>query len=160
MRRKDLEITDFEKIIEIVSQCHTAHIGMVAKNGLPYVVAMNFGYERKDDMLILYFHSACAGTKIDILKANPNVFIEMDCINKLIPGGGERPCAYAWKYDSVTGSGQIEFIEDINQKSHALNCMIHHLDDQSEIFQFPPESLKRTCVFRVRMRELTGKHHE
>ena len=32
-------------------------------HGKPYVVALNFGYERKGDSLVLYFHSACEGRK-------------------------------------------------------------------------------------------------
>jgi nitroimidazol reductase NimA-like FMN-containing flavoprotein (pyridoxamine 5'-phosphate oxidase superfamily) len=37
-------------------------------DGKPYVVALNFGYDREGDDLILYLHSAMEGKKIDILK--------------------------------------------------------------------------------------------
>ena len=40
----------------------------------PYVVALNFGFDRLEDSLILYLHSASEGRKMDILKKNPNVY--------------------------------------------------------------------------------------
>lgn len=38
---------------------------------------------------------------MDILKKNPDVFFQMDCINELIPGTKENPNAYSWRYDSI-----------------------------------------------------------
>ena len=46
MRRKDREVTDLNQIFDIVSRCSVAHVGMT-EHGKPYVVALNFGYERK-----------------------------------------------------------------------------------------------------------------
>lgn len=62
---------------------------------------MNFGCERQGDVLVLYFHGAYEGRKMDILKKNPDVFFQMDCINELIPGTKENPNAYSWRYDSI-----------------------------------------------------------
>ena len=39
---------------------------------------LNFGYERKGDSLILYFHSAYEGHKMEILKENPSVYVQME----------------------------------------------------------------------------------
>lgn len=60
---------------------------------------------------------------------------------------------------SVMGSGQVEFIEDPEEKNHALNCMIRHLDKTEDTFQFPEAMPKRTCVYRVVSSDLTGKRH-
>lgn len=80
MRRKDREVTDLKRIFNIVSRCSVAHVGMT-DHGKPYVVALNFGYERKGDSLILYFHSAYEGRKMEILKENPSVYVQMNCID-------------------------------------------------------------------------------
>lgn len=159
MRRRDREVTDLNQIFEIVRNCSVAHVGMV-ENGKPYVVALNFGYERQGDTLVLYFHSACEGHKIDILKENPNVYFQMDCVNEFITGTKENPCAYCWRYDSVMGSGQVEFVENPEEKSAALNCMIRHLGKTEDTFQFPEAMLKKTCVYKLRSTDFTGKHHE
>lgn len=159
MRRKDREVTDLNRIFEIVRNCSVAHVGMV-ENGKPYVVALNFGYERQGDALVLYFHSAYEGHKIDILKENPNVYFQMDCVNEFITGTKENPCAYCWRYDSVMGSGQVEFVENPEEKSAALNCIIRHLRKTEDTFQFPEATLEKTCVYKLRSIDITGKHHE
>lgn len=159
MRRKDREVTDLNQIFEIVRNCSVAHVGMV-ENGKPYVVALNFGYERQGDALVLYFHSAYEGHKMDILKENPNIYFQMDCVNEFITGTKENPCAYCWRYDSVMGSGQVKFIEEPDEKAYALNCIIHHLGKTEDTFQFPEAKLKKTCVYRVISTDITGKHHE
>lgn len=159
MRRRDREVTDLNQIFEIVRNCSVVHMGMVEK-GRPYVVAVNFGYERQGDSLLLYFHSAYEGRKMKLLKENPNVFFQMDCGNEFIAGTQENPCAYGWRYQSVMGSGQVEFMEELEEKTHALNCIIRHLGKTEETFQFPEVMLKKTCVYRVRSNDITGKHRE
>lgn len=159
MRRKDREVTDIDRIFDIVSRCSVAHVGMI-DNGRPYVVALNFGYERKENSLILYFHSACEGRKIDILKENPNIFVQMNCADEFVSGSKENPCACTWRYDSVTGEGTAEFIETPEEKTHALNCILRYLGKSEDNFRFPPERLERICVFRVCIENPTGKHHD
>ena len=76
MRRKDREVTDpaiVEKILQESSVCHLA----MARNNIPYVVPLNYGYIWEDDRLILLFHSAKAGEKLDILEENPRVFFSI-----------------------------------------------------------------------------------
>lgn len=46
MRRKDREVTDLNQIFDIASRCSVAHVGMT-DHGKSYVVALNFGYDRK-----------------------------------------------------------------------------------------------------------------
>lgn len=159
MRRKDREVKDLNGIFDIIERCNVVHLGMV-DNGLPYVVALNFGYEREGDGLILYFHCAMEGKKIDILRNNPDVYFQMDCVNELIRGSSERPCAYCWRYDSVMGSGRAEFIDGMQEKAHALNKLVQHVGRTDEIFSFPPASFARTCVLRVRSNDFTGKHRK
>lgn len=159
MRRKDREVKDINSVFEIVDNCNMAHLGMVDE-GKPYVVALNFGYEREGNDLILYFHCANEGRKIDILRKNPNVYFQMDCVNEFIAGTPQKPCSYCWRYDSVMGSGQVEFIEDEEDKKHALNRLMQHIGKTDEVFQFPPVMLTKTCTLRVRSSDFTGKHHE
>ena len=159
MRRKDREVKDKNGIFQIVDRCSVVHLGM-AEKGKPYVVALNFGYDREGDDLILYFHSAQEGKKMDILRHNPEAFFQMDCVNEFIQGTKEDPCAFCWRFDSVMGSGRVEFIEEEKEKTHALNRIIQHLGKTEDVFSFPPARLAATCVYRLRCREFTGKHHE
>ena len=45
MRRKDREVTDLSQLEEIIRQCDCIHLGLLDGDS-PYVVPMNFGYER------------------------------------------------------------------------------------------------------------------
>lgn len=159
MRRKDREVLGLDRILEIVRGCSVAHLGMV-EDGKPYVVALNFGYERQGDALVLYFHSACEGRKIQILKKDPKACFQMDCAGELVPGTRENPCAYGWRYDSVMGSGRVEFIEDPQEKTHALSCILRHAGGVAGAFEFPEEMLRQTCVYRLVSADVTAKHHE
>lgn len=60
MRRRDREITDWEKMLEIVAECDCCRLGLV-DNGKAYIVPMNFGFEDAGSALTLYFHCAAEG---------------------------------------------------------------------------------------------------
>ena len=77
MRRKDRAIKDLDTIKEMISKCQVVRIAM-CKDNVTYLVPLNYGYEFKNEELILYCHCANKGKKLDILDENPNVFIEID----------------------------------------------------------------------------------
>lgn len=159
MRRKDREIKEIDKVFDVVSKCAIARLAMVDE-GKPYVVALNFGYDRVGDDLVLYFHSAMEGRKMTILKKAPDVYFEMDTVNEFIRGTEENPCSFCWRFDSVMGSGKVAFITGNDEKSYALNRIIQHLDKTGKSYAFPPNGLERTCVYKVVSTDITGKHHE
>ncbi len=159
MRRKDRELKEINAVFDVVENCSVVHLAMVDE-GKPYVVALNFGYERDGDELTIYFHSAYEGKKIDILKKCPSVYFQMDCVNEFIAGTSDNPCAYCWRFDSVMGSGAVEFIEDEAEKKYALNRIVQHVGKTKENFEFPPAMLSKTCTYKVRSTDITGKHHE
>ncbi|NBI91245.1 pyridoxamine 5'-phosphate oxidase family protein [Lachnospiraceae bacterium] len=158
MRRKDREIRNLEDIFLVVEKCRVVHVAMIDE-GKPYVVALNFGFDRRKDGLVLYLHSACEGRKITILKENPNVYFQMDCDSGLVRGTPENPCSYSWNFASVMGSGQVEFIEGGQEKKYALNRILQHIGETEESFDFPPQVLSRTCVCRIDVRDVSGKRH-
>lgn len=159
MRRKDREINDINAIFHVVENCKVAHIAMV-DDTKPYVVALNFGYEQNGEELILYFHSALEGKKIDILRRNPAIYFQMDCVNELIEATSGNPCTYSWRFDSVMGSGNVEFIENEEEKTYALSRIIQHIDKTEKYFEFPSKMLSKTCVYRICSTDFTGKHRE
>lgn len=60
MRRKDREITDPERIRDIVERCACCRIGFY-DNGEVYIVPLNFGYEIGEHGYVFYFHGAAEG---------------------------------------------------------------------------------------------------
>lgn len=158
MRRVDREIKDIEEIFEIVRGHNVAHIAM-SDNGKPYVAVMNFGYERKDDGLILYFHSAREGRKIDILRAYPQVYFIIDVSNGLIGEEENNPSALSWSYASVAGEGKVEFVESDEEKSRALDLIISQAKGGYAKYEYPRAALAKTCVFRIECTSISGKRN-
>lgn len=146
-------------VFAVVENCRICRLAMV-DDGKPYLVALNFGYQRRGDDLVLYFHSAMEGRKMDIWRKAPEVWFEMDTVNEYIEGTPEKPCAYCWRFDSVMGSGRIEFITDPAEKKYALDKLIQHMDRSDKTFTYPEDMLARTCVYKVVSSDITGKHHE
>lgn len=76
MRRKDREVTDFDKIMEVVESCDCFRLGLVDEDNLPYIVPLNFGYEADDGRLYLFFHGAKTGHKAELLKHTSKVSLK------------------------------------------------------------------------------------
>ena len=92
MTRRERQVTDPKAILEILDTCKVVHVAMIDGDE-PYMVAMNYGYTMEDEKLTLYLHGATAGRKLDVLKANPKVFVEMEC--GLNPFEGKVACHLA-----------------------------------------------------------------
>ena len=108
MTRREREITDIDEIRGILDRAKIVHVGMVDGNR-PYVVPMNYGYTLNDGKLTFYLHGAMRGRKLDVIRANPNVFVELD--TDIVPFEGEVACKYGLCYSSVMGEG-VAFVAD------------------------------------------------
>ena len=86
MRRTDREITDSTEIRGILERAKIVHLGMV-DGGRPYVVPLHYGFEWDEGDLTLWCHGAREGRKLDVLRVNHTVFVEIDCDAELAPGG-------------------------------------------------------------------------
>ena len=155
MRRMDREVTSFPDIIDILSSSTVIHLSMV-DDGRPYVVPMNFGFETDGKDIILYFHSAKEGRKIDILRKNPEVFFELDSSHKLIKG--DSACSYSFGYQSIMGSGRAVFHETHEETRHALSCLMKHVGNLDNP-TFTDKALDAVTVFSIRSSDYTAKRH-
>jgi len=120
-----------------------------------YIVPMNFGYSFDGNQLVLFFHSAKQGRKIDSLKANNEVCFEMDCEHKLLDA--DTACNYGFYFKSVIGNGQAEFIDDIEEKKSALSVLMKHQTGQD--FTFDDKMAGIVTVFKIVASSFTGKDH-
>lgn len=121
MRRKDREIQNKEEIYDILKRCDTIKIAMHGDT-YPYVVPVSFGMENVDNKVVLYFHCAQQGMKVDLLKANPHVCVEGEIfmqIEKTVHGITAR-------YESVIGFGECTFLSDRQEILHAMKVLTQH----------------------------------
>lgn len=155
MRRKDREVTDINDLLNIVEECRICHLGLMDNKGM-YIVPLNYGYEYINQNLVLYFHSAQVGRKIDAINQNPNVCVEMDCDHRLIEG--EKACDFSFGFKSIIGNGRASIINDYDEKIKGLSLLMKH-ETQKE-FEFDEKMVQRVSVIKVVVDEFTGKYHK
>lgn len=151
MRRKDREIKDFDKILQIMRQCDSCVLAL-NNDGFPYMVPLNFGMDIEDGQLYLYFHCAMQGKKLDLIRKDNRATFEMDCDHNFILYDERMSCTMG--YSSVVGHGIIEFVEE-EKKYEALKILMrqYHAED----FQFNKDMIKVTTVLKMKVLDITGK---
>ena len=153
MRRADREVTDYQQIELIIEQAKVVHIGMI-DNDRPYVVPMPYGFVFADGTLTLYVHCAKEGRKLDILKKNPRVFIELET-NVAIVSGGDVPCKYGSEYASVMGEGTAVIVEDVAEKISGLQLMMKTQSGRD--FEITEQMATSVTVLRIDVPCVTAK---
>ena len=152
MTKRERQIFDPEQIKAILDTAKVLHLGLAVDNE-PYVVPMNYGYLMDDGKLTLYIHSALLGKKLDMIRANPNVFIEMDCDR--MPFEGEKPCQYGLAYASVMGRGTAVIVEDVEEKKKAMSVLMK--TQTGKDFAFEDRLVSMVAVIRIDVSEYTAK---
>ena len=153
LTKREFQITDESQILEILDKAKVLHLGL-AVNNEPYVVPMNYGYVMEDGKPVLYLHSAVQGKKLDMLRANPNVFFEMDCDR--VPFAGEKPCQYGLVYSSIMGRGTARIVEDVEEKIKAMAILMK--TQTQKAFTFNERLVSIVAVIRIDVTEYTAKH--
>ena len=152
MTRRERQVTDEVQIRRILDTAKVLHLGL-SVNDEPYVVPMNYGCAWEDGKLVLYLHSAQRGKKLDMLRANPRVFFELDCDR--IPFEGQLPCQYGMVYSSVMGRGEARIVEDVEEKKRAMSILMK--TQTGKDFSFEDRLVSMVAVIRVDVAEYTAK---
>ena len=153
MTKRERQVTDENQIRHILDTAKVLHLGLAVDNE-PYVVPMNYGYTMEEGKLVLYLHSALQGKKIDMMRANPSVFFELDC--DWIPFEGEKPCQYGLGYSSVMGCGKAQIVEDVQEKMKAMTALM--TTQTGKDFSFNERLVSIVAVIRIDVAEYTAKH--
>ena len=153
MTRREFRITDESQICAILDTAKVVHLGLAVDNE-PYVVPLNYGYTMEEGKLTLYMHGALQGKKLDMIRANPKVFFEMDCDRN--PFAGEKPCQYGLAYSSVMGRGTARIVEDVEEKMKAMSVLMK--TQTGKDFTFNNRLVSIVAVIRIDVSEYTAKH--
>ena len=152
MRKKDREIKDTKELEEILQKADVCRIAF-AVDGTPYIVTMNFGYVWKDN-LILYFHCAKEGKKLELMKRNNMVCFEMDIDHELVRS--ENACDWGMKYRSIVGLGLLESVAEEEEKKRGLDCIMDHYGFNGKK-AYNEKALGLTEILKLTTTEFTGK---
>jgi len=153
MTRRELEITDRNEILDILDRSFIVHLGL-ADGDEPYVVPMNYGYTMSEEgKLTLYLHGATQGYKLDLMRKNPKVFLEMECDVKMFEG--DVACRYGTAYKSLMGRGTAMILEDPAEKMEALSLFMK--TQTGKDFSFNEKLVKVVSVIRIDVHTYTAK---
>lgn len=127
----------------------------------PYLIPLNYGAEVEDGKLVLYFHGAKEGTKLDRIAANPHVSY---CIygGNVLKINYEEACRSTTSFESVCGSGTASLVEKMEEKKHALAVLMNQTSKGQAFGEhsFPDAMVNAVTVWKIVTDTVTGKRHE
>lgn len=141
MRRRVIEKAD--ELAEVINRCEVCYVSMVAPDGSPYVVPMNFGFEAG----VLYLHGAHHGKKMEALALDPKVCVAFSTDHELRYQHEKVACSWSMKYRSVLLYGTVELIHANDEKALALNVIMRKYAGHD--FSFNAPALREVQPFRV-----------
>lgn len=152
LRRGDKAITEVAELYRIIDEAPVLRLAMVDE-GRPYVVPLNFA--REGDTL--WLHCASAGRKLECLRRDPAVCVEVDHFLGIAEGSDSDPCSgWTARYESVIGFGVAEIAGDEQDKVHGLLAIMRKFSGRGA-WTFSQDMLGKIAVVRVRLGSLTGK---
>ena len=152
MRRAEREITDPALLSELLEKATVLFLAL-QDSPAPYVVPVCFGHENGT----LYVHSAVAGTKIELLRANPLLGFSACTDMTVIPG--RSACDFTSRAHSVIGTGHGRIVESGEERMHGLDVIMRHYSTGPVAAApvYGSDSLARTCVLAISILSLRGK---
>ena len=155
MRRKDREITDLNDIRAILERARVLHLGLNAEEE-PYVVPMHYGFSLEGGKLTLCVHCAKEGRKLELLRRDDRVFVEIDTDEALLPA--EKPCAWGASYACVMGRGRAVIVGDEEEKAALLGLLMRTQTGQDH--EIGPAMAAAVEVLRIDVEQFTAKERK
>ncbi len=149
MRKFQREITDRNELLSVLDACQTIRLGLY-DNGYPYVIPLSFGYEQVNGKIIIYFHSAKEGKKIDLLARDKRVCVEADILNGYVRTDHGVTADYA----SIIAFGHAETVSG-DEAIHGIELLLNHC----RITGYSARDCVKTdlvAVYKITVKEMTG----
>ena len=153
MRRANRQVTDLSEIQSALEEMKVARVGMFDGKQV-YVVPLNHGFEMGGDKIVFYLHGSKMGKKTDVLKEHPEVCIELDGRHELVRS--DTPCTHSFYYISLIGNGIVEFVEDFDEKAHALSLVMKHQTGKDD-WEFDDKWVRAVCIMKLEVTDYTVK---
>jgi nitroimidazol reductase NimA-like FMN-containing flavoprotein (pyridoxamine 5'-phosphate oxidase superfamily) len=148
MRRKEKQIHKREDIVAVIAEAQVCRLAL-CDGDTPYIVPMCFGYADH----VFYFHCAAEGRKLDILRRNNNVCIELEAGVSL--KAGAKACNWGMNFKSVIAFGRAEQVDAPDAKRQALDLIMARYAKGR--FDYPEKVLAKTVILKVHVTTMTGK---
>lgn len=149
---RNRQINKMPEMEAIINEAEVCTMAMV-QDSKPYLLPFNFAYQNQN----IYLHCDTEGFKLDLLKKNPAVCINFNTGNELFHRHMEVACSWGMKYKSVNAFGEIEFLEDYDEKYAIMKLFM--LKYAGEDYEFSEPSIRNVVVMKLSVREFTGKKY-
>jgi len=153
-RRVRNEILDEIELNNLVKTGNHITLALCADD-IPYVVTMSYGFDNVNSCL--YFHCANKGDKLEFINKNSNV------CGTIIKDNGYLKTKCDHDYESLILRGKIFVINDLEEKKHALQVLLNHLEeDPKPIFERNinnDESYNKVTILRMNIESKIGKKY-
>lgn len=144
-------IEDKKEIESVIKACKTCFLGLSDENNQPYVIPMNFGFEGDT----IYLHSGQFGRKWQIMKTNPKACVTFMLGDELAYQDEHVACSWRVKSKSVIAEGEIEFIEEYEEKEKILHILMGQYSPKT--FQFNAPAVKNVGIFKMKIKQIQAK---
>jgi nitroimidazol reductase NimA-like FMN-containing flavoprotein (pyridoxamine 5'-phosphate oxidase superfamily) len=137
---------------KLLSQAPVGRLG-TSKNNQPYVVPICFIYHQNK----IYFHCSHKGKKIDNIKTNPNVCLQVD-EHRMVPAS--TPCKFTVHYQSTLVYGKVRFLTDPKEKLKILKLLMNKYDHNKLAEPLEEAMVHGVEIGEIAIQEITGKKNE
>ncbi len=149
MRFDEKPLLDRELIDGIIKRAQICHLAC-SLDDQPYVLPISFGY----DGINIYLHTSPGGKKIKIFTKNPLVCLSFERNITLQPNS-ELACKWSFSFQSVILDGTISEMTKPEEKNYGLAQIMAHYSNSD--WQFPPEKVNKTRIWKVIPNNITAK---
>lgn len=148
MQKKDRQVST-QRAIEMLTESTEGTLAMHGDDGYPYSLPMNYIYMND----AIYMHSSDTGYKIDALKANAKVGFSVIVRSQIAPE------LFTTKYESVVATGNLEFVEDAEERQQVMETIVSRFSPGLEEggMKFIKAAIHRTAILKINIREIKGK---
>ena len=122
--------------------------------GDPVIKPVNFLYWDGK----IYLHSSMKGEKISDIRRGSPVCFEVDEPVAYVAAMGPA-CRSTYYYRSVIIKGNAAMIRQVDKKMEILERLMQKHQPEDGYEEVTEETLKRTAVIEISIREITGKEH-
>ena len=148
MRRHRQQLSR-EECERILGRCTSGVLALTGDGGYPYAVPLSYVYA--DGAII--FHSAVEGHKVDAIRRDSR------CSFCVIEQDEIKPAEFTTYFRSVIAFGQIQILEDDNEKVQALRLLGSRYSpgDEHGLQHEIDKSLDHVLLLRLDIDHLSGK---
>jgi nitroimidazol reductase NimA-like FMN-containing flavoprotein (pyridoxamine 5'-phosphate oxidase superfamily) len=120
VRRRDKEVQDPAAVLDVLARGEVARIAMIDADGGPYLVPVSYAVlpAEPGEPLRIVVHGAREGRKIDALRRDPRVCVEVTVDAATLPAA--RACDVSVRFRSVIAFGRAALVEDRAGRARAF----------------------------------------